>query len=1005
MELAQAGNTITCIVQDNEGPIIGANVLVKGTINGGTTDVNGKVTLQNVPSNAVLVVSYIGYLTQEVDVEGKQNLEIMLREDARSLEEVIVVGYGTQKKVNLTGSISTVDMSEVTESRPVTNVSQALAGLSAGVQVTSANNRPGNDDATIVIRGPGSLNETSPLVIIDGTEAGINTVNPHDIETLTFLKDAASAAIYGSRAANGVILITTKQGKKGSVKLDYNGYVSFQSIRKTMTPVSNYADYMEYVNEGFRNSKLAEKFSQDAIGAWRNSTDRLLYPNTDWIDETFKSSVSTNHNVSVSGGSDKIRYYSSLGYLNNPGVMENSGQEKYSVRLNVEGDVKPWLKIGTNLSGYYQDLDVGTDNVESVFTYASATTPGMVFRAPDGRYGAMNNLEDDAQSSGNNPLRRLNSVKGSYEKNNVKARFYGTLNPLKGFDVTASYSYEFMDNQREYKPVFTDGWNFQTNTVTSVGKGKSWANNYNEKMKRHFGDIVAKYENSLLNDKLTFNVMAGASQEQYLWKNFGVTKYDLIDMNLSAINAATGDATASGYGTRWAMRSYFGRLNLGWDNKYLFEANLRADASSRFRKNKRWGYFPSFSLGWRISEEDFMKNKGVDNLKLRVSYGALGNNSLGRNKDRDGNYSSQALYGTSNYVWNNALAVGMAQLALSNANLTWESTYKTNIGLDFGFCRNKLTGTVDVFNDQTRDILINLPAPAVHGTSSIPKQNSATVTNRGFEVTLGWRNRISDVDYGVNGNFTYVRNKVNKFKGDDYSLSGANYIKKGHPINSQYLLRVDRIIQTDADMKIVQDMIAARPNAFAAFGVPQKGDLLYKDLNGDGIINNDDKAIVSDGPNPKYLFGLTPYVSFKGIDLSVLLQGQAGIKVFWMTAAYNTPTVRFGYQLNREVVEGRWYEGRTDASYPRLLEYSDTRNTLYSDFYLQNKAFLKIKNIQIGYQIPASLTRKIYIERLRIYGSLENFFTFTKYKGLDPEVNGVAYPTVKQAVIGLNISF
>jgi len=347
----------------------------------------------------------------------------------------------------------------------------------------------------------------------------------------------------------------------------------------------------------------------------------------------------------------------------------------------------------------------------------------------------------------------------------------------------------------------------------------------------------------------------------------------------------------------------------------------------------------------------------------------------------------------------------LAQLKLANALLTWETTYVTNLGVDFGVMDNRLSGTVDVFNKKTEDILINLPAPSVHGTSTLPRQNSATVTNKGIELTLGWQDKAGDFSYGINGNITYVKNKVNKFKGDDYSLDGVNYLREGYPINAQYMLRVDRIIQTDEDLAIVQDMLAKNANAFAAFGTPKKGDLLYKDITGEGIVNSDDREVVSDGNNPKYMFGLNASLGYKGFDLAVLLQGVAGVNVYWQHSQYNTPTVRYGYQLNQEVVEGRWYEGRTDATYPRLLQYSDTRNTQASDFYLEDKSYLKIRNIQLGYTLPQLLVKRMFVERLRVYGSLENFITFTSYKGFDPEVNGMAYPSMKQAVVGINLTF
>lgn len=1019
----QSQVTVKGIVADALGPVIGANVIEKGTTNGTVTDTNGEFSL-TVPSDAVLVVTYIGYVEQQIPVNGQTSINVTLKENTQKLDEVVVVGYGTQKKVNLSGSVSSVNVSELTESRPVTNVSQVLAGMAAGVQVSSTANQPGNNDASISVRGQGTLNTSSPLIIIDGVESAINTVNPQDIESMSVLKDAASAAIYGSRAANGVILITTKQGKKGSLKLEYNGYVSFQSIRNTLEPVSNYADYMELINEGFHNShpESVLPFSQASIDAWRNDGGKnpLLYPNTNWIKETFQPATAQNHVVSMSGGSDKIRFYTSFGYSNNPGVVENAGYKRYNGRFNIEADVKPWLTLGAQLNGYVADMEPAGDYdgptvkksmLDEMFANAAATSPGMVFRAPDGRYGAMNNLEDDPQSANNNPLRRLNYIAGNYRTNNIRARFVGTLKPFKGFSITASYSHEYTDNQRESKPVLIDGWNFQTGTVTWADTRKSSIMNYNGKTERDFGDIVGRYETHLLNDRLGLNVMFGGSEEQYLDKNFSATKYDLIDQSLSVINGAVGDASASGTSTDWAMHSFFGRVNLDWESKYLLEANIRGDASSRFLSNKRWGYFPSVSGAWRMDQEAFMAplvEKGLSNLKLRLSYGSLGNNAVG-NYDALSVYANASSAGTSyNYSLNNLVAMGLAQAALANPELTWESTYVTDAGVDFGFLNNRLTGTVDYFNKKTKNILINLPAPDVHGIADIPKQNSAQVTNKGVELTLGWQDKINDFSYGVNGNFTYVKNNVDKFKGkgvDGQSLSGVNLTWEGHSINSQYLYRVDRIVQTDEDMKQVQQMKDKNPNAFSAFGEPQKGDFLYKDLNNDGVIDSKDREICSDGPNPKYFFGLNLNASYKGFDASVLMQGVAGVKVYWQTAAFNTPTINKGYQLNKEVAEGRWYEGRTDATYPRLLEMSDKRNLQASDFYLQNKAYLKIRNIQLGYTLPKAWTNLLQIERLRIYGSLENFITFTKYKGFDPEVDGMNYPSMKEAVIGLNVTF
>ena len=1016
---------ISGTVVDGSGePVIGANVVVKGTTNGTITDLDGKFTLK-VPAECVVVVSYIGYNSQEIRVTSSTTrLSVSLKEDSKTLDEVVVVGYGVQKKVNLSGSVSSINMDELTESRPITNVSHALAGMAAGVNVQSASNQPGNDDATIQVRGQGTLNDSAPLVIIDGVESSISSVSPQDIEAMSVLKDAASAAIYGSRAANGVILITTKQGKAGSMKIDYNGYVSFTSptIPSTMDPVSNYADYMELINEGYTNSNSNAVFSPEVIQSWRNDNGQnpLLYPNTNWLDDTFRNSVAHNHVLSMSGGTEKIRFYSSFGYQNNPGVMENTGFEKFTGRLNVSADLKPWLSLGVQANGYVSNMDPAanydsSDNttaVSEVFTYASATTPGMVFRAPDGRYGAVNNTEDAAQSSVNNPLKRLNAVAGNIRKTNMRARFFGTLKPFKGFSITASYTYEFLDEDRSRKPVFIDSWNFQTNTVTATTRGRTSLYNYDGKTQRFFGDVVARYESRFLKDRLGLNAMIGASQERYYTHNFSASKYDLIDLSLNVMNAAIGEASASGSSAEWAMRSFFGRVNLDWESKYLLEVNLRADQSSRFLSKNRTGYFPSASVAWRIEQEPFMANlvdKGLSNLKLRLSYGSLGNNSVG-NYDALATYANRPSSGTAyNYVLNNALVLGLVQARLANPDLTWESTYMTNVGVDFGFFNNRLTGTVDYFHKRTKDILIDLPAPMVHGSASIPKQNSATVTNQGVELTLGWQDKVGEFSYGITGNFTYVKNMVDKYKGTDkggMTISGANVIWEGHPINSQYLLQVDRIIQTDEDLAIVNEMLANNPKAFDAFGVPEKGDFLYKDVDDNGIIDLNDRDIVSDGPNPKFQFGLNLNAAWKGIDFAILFQGQAGAEVYWQNDLVNTASVRQGYQLNKEVCDGRWYKGRTDASYPRLLEYQDQRNKQVSDFYLENLSFLKIRNIQLGYTLPKTWTNKLTLDRIRVYASMENFFTFTSFRGFDPELGAtVAYPAMKSMVVGVNVTF
>ncbi len=999
------------IVDVNEIPIIGANIIeVDSDGNGTVTDFDGNFTLE-VAENAVLRVTYIGYLEQNINTTGQTVFNITLQEDTKTLEELVVVGYGVQKKVNLTGSVSSIDVGDLAETRPVTSLSSSLHGLAAGLHVNQGNARPGDDGATLRIRGQGTLNNSSPLVIIDGVEGNMNDLNAQDVENISVLKDAASAAIYGSRAANGVILITTKSGSEGALRLNYNGHVSTQAATNLIKPVSNYADYMELYNEALRsgdpNAQL--QFSQASIDLWRanENGDQLMYPNTDWTEEVFSPSTSQNHNLSFSGGTGKLSLFGSFGYLDNPGIIENSGFERYSARLNASAQVKDWLRLGINASGYVSNTDIGTNLLDaSVFAFAAASTPGMVIRSPDGRYGAPNNSEDDPQA--NNVLERVNSQKGGIQRNQMQTRFFAELTPLEGLTIEGSYNYTFRDEQREQQPVFIDRWNFLTNTIARSGTGRTSITNRNDKQFRYFMDATARYESSLFDNRLGYSLMAGASQESYKESWFQAGKFDLTDPSLSVLNAATVDASASGNATDWAMRSYFGRLNLNWMERYLFEANLRYDGSSRFRSGKdRWGAFPSFSAAWRIDQEEFMSDyTWLDNLKLRLSYGSLGNNSIG-------NYEYQALYASSNYILNDALVVGFAQNALANAILTWESTIITNIGVDFDMLRGRLTGTVDLFNKTTKNILIDLPAPLVVGNATIPKQNAAEVRNRGFELTLGWNDKVGEVDYRVNGNFSFVDNEVTSYKGDERTIDGTNVIQEGFPINIQYVLAVDHIIQTDQDLAIVQEMIDNAPidevsgqrrNPFATFGRPQKGDLLYKDMNGDGVINNDDRYMVGHGTAPRVNYGFSLGASWNGFDLSVLLQGVAGIKVHWLDNYYR-PTVNYGNNINKEIAEGRWYEGRTDATYPRLLPQAYTINSHASDFWIADKSYLRVKNIQLSYLIPGNLTEKIGIEGIRLYTNLENYFTFTKYKGFDPELSGINYPVMKQTTFGINVSF
>lgn len=1003
--LSQNHRVVGNVYDSNGVPIIGATIKIKSSSLGTVTDEKGQFIFENLDPNAILEISYVGYQNLEYPVNNQTNLSIELNEDTELLDEIVVVGYGTQRKVNLTGAVTSIDISKVAETRPLTNLSTSLAGLAPGLFVRSSNNDPGSS-ASLLVRGQGTLSNSAPLVIIDGVEGDISRIAPQDVANISVLKDAASSAIYGSRAANGVILITTKRGELGKIVINYDGYYSSQSVSKKMPFVSNSVRYMELTNEAAKNSNMAQVFSNENIELWRQNEggDPLLWPNSDWNDMLFRSTSVMNHNFSASGGTESLKSYISFNYSSSPGIIENTGYERYSVRSSNQLTVTPWLEIGLNLNGTITDKDRGSSRLASMFENSTTAVPTVVARHPDGRFGATNNSEDNPGASAPNVLDRI----GDDNSHTVNTKLYFNLNPIEGLNMDGSYNYNFFVNKLTTIPVQIDKWNFQTNTISAPGSNTVlFVENQESRNVRNFMDFTTSYEKNVLNDKLYYKVMIGASQEQYKAETFFASKQNLIDAGLTQIDAATGAMNATGNLTDWAMASVFGRVNLSWLDRYLFEFNVRRDGSSRFLENNRWGTFPSASAAWRISEEPFLdaaNEEWLDNLKLRVSYGSLGNNATS-------NYESIPILGVAKYVLNNVPTLGFYQPRIANSNLTWETTTVSNLGIDFGFFKNKLSGSIDVYDKFTHNILINLPAPFVHGNAGLPTQNSAQVRNRGLEVNLGWRDNIDEFGYFFETNFSYNKNKVEKFKGDEYSLNGIYMIKEGLPINTAYILEVDRIVQTQEDLNLVQQMVdnaqldenGNKMSAFP-FGIPKMGDFLYKDTNNDGLINDNDRVNVGSGSNPLFFYSFSIGANYKGFDASVFMDGVGGTKEYFSNDFY-TPILRWTRIINGEIADGRWYEGRnTPATYPRLMMEGNTLNLRSSDFWYKSNSFFKIRNIQVGYTLPQNVVSKIDVTRLRLYVGLENYFTFSKWNGLDPEVPGMNYPSMKQAVFGINLT-
>ena len=831
-------------------------------------------------------------------------------------------------------------------------------------------------------------------------------------ESISILKDAASSAIYGSRAANGVILITTKKGSEGSSRITYSGNVSFEKIANRLNLVTDYADYMEIQNAGLVVNGQAPRFSQGKIDEWRNDAGQnpTVYPNTDWQDHIYRSpSVVQNHNISAIGGTKTVRYNMSFGYINNPGMIYNTNYRRYQLRSNIEADIKPWLKVGTNIYGFVDTNNPSADNAAAggdvIFGYgAFNTVPGMTLYDPEtGLYGGIQNPEE-VNVSNANPYRRMWFYKSEFpiRTRRAVAKVYGQLKPIKGLTIDASYSYNYWNRNIEHHLCDRDLYRFTMDGPVLLREGvvRTYIRKYNYRNTFRTSDVTARYDFQW--DKLDASAMIGASQEYNKYEYEYFRRYDLADDSLTGMDAGATLGPEGGYYTEWAMRSYFGRINLAWDDKYLLEFNLRSDGSSKFAPDQRWGWFPSLSAGWRISQEKFMEDyqDWLSQLKLRASYGSLGNNAT------TSYYMYQSLFSPVNHVLNNTATSGMAQTALSNANLTWETTYMTNIGIDFGFLNSRLSGSMEWFNKDTKGILISLPVPLEHGTAAVPNQNAGEVNNRGVDFELNWNDRIGKVNYSVGLNFGFVNNKVTKFQGDVSSINGVYKIQEGKPINQLYVLQVDRIVRDEQDMAYVQSLVDQNPDYFATYQRPELGDFLFKDSNNDGKLDADDRVEIGHGNMPRFTYGANLGLSWNGFDLSMLLQGVGNYQVYYNNQAFRFVTV-LGQSLIKDITDNAWTpENPYNSKYPILRNDANSKNQVASDAFVHNAAYLCCKNLQLGYTVPKRVSQKFFVENLKVYTSIDNLFTISSFPGLDPEIAAnVGYPSIRQYSVGINVSF
>ena len=976
LAVAQNTHRVSGTVVSNGESVIGASVMVKGTTQGAVTDVDGFYTIQTTPG-AVLVFSAIGYEPQEVNVAGRTKIDITLEESSLLLDDAVVVGYGVQKKVNLTGAVASVSTKEL-EGKPINNVLEGLQGTTPGLVIQQGSSTPGGVPS-MNIRGYNTMNDNNPLVIIDGIEGSLANLNPGDIEQISVLKDASSTAIYGSRASNGVILVTTKKGSEGEVHVDYDMSMGWQQATALPTVVDSWI-YAELYNEAAVNSGRTVKFGPEEIAAFRNGGT-----NVKWINELYKNSaMQHNHNLSVTGGTKNLSYMASLGYVDQNSLFKGPdyGYKRYNGRINLSHKVGERLTV--NATAQY------TRNVIKDHAYWTEWIIEQCNRMPaiyeiknaDGTYNY-------PSGSNSNSLERLET--GGYRQSRNED-VSGTINAdfkiIDGLHLNATIGGRSINNGTHE--------NRMASAAAASGDKENHISESSYRATKLTTTVTLNYEKTF-GEKHNFAALVGYAYEGESAKDYNTqrltdnAKYDIFVGNLS------GDKVSNGGGASdWSLYSAFGRLTYNYDEKYLAEFNIRNDYSSYFAKGNRSGLFPSLSLGWRISQESWWENirPVIPSLKLRGSWGLVGNNRIGAYR------YMQTVSVTQGYNFGGEL-VPTAYFSSVDPSIKWETTRMANIGLDIAFLKNDLNVSFDYFNNRTRDILVSLPVPGLFGNGA-PTSNAATVASQGWEFSVNYHFRTGAVNHNIAGNISDSWNKVVDTKGETlyYGYDVVSVIKEGYPLYSYYALRNNGLFQSD-------DEAASSPHLEGI--VPRAGDIRYVDKNGDKVINDDDRFVVGND-FPRYTFGLSYNLQWKGFFFSAFLQG-VGMRSRWMRgeaveAFHNNNE---GPVLDFHV--DRWTPVNTDASYPRLTMGSESaNNATKSDFWIQNAAYLRLKNVQLGYSFQGDWMKKIRLSSLRVYGSIENALTLSSMRGgWDPEYNadgsGRAYPVARVYSFGLNVKF
>ena len=969
--------TVQGVVKDQTGEtVIGASVMEKGTTNGTITGIDGDFSL-NMSPNGTLVVSFVGYKTQEVQVKGQKQLQVVLSEDAEMLDEVVVIGYGTMKKSDLTGAVSSIGNKDIKDS-PVSNLGQAIQGKISGVQIVDAG-KPG-DNVSIKIRGLGSINNCDPLVVIDGvpTDLGLSSLNMADVERLDVLKDASATAIYGSRGANGVVMITTKRGTEGKGKLAVSANYSFQNATNVPS-LLNAAQYAELSNDMMVNS------GRNPNPEWANPSE--LGAGTDWMDELLRTGVMQNYTVSYSGGNEKSHYYVSGGFLDQSGIVKSVNYRRFTFQSNSDAQVLKWLKFSNNITFSADTKKSGSYNIGD----ALKALPIYPVKNEDGSWSGPDG-NSEWYGSTRNPIGPTELNKSQTDGYNFLANLTAELTFTKWLKFKSTFGYDakfwFIDN-------FTPKYNWKPTPTEETSRYKS-----DNKSFTYLWDNYFLFDHTFA-EKHRVGLMAGMSAQwntnDYLNAQKNVFMFD----NVHEMDNGEEMYAIGGNETEWALLSYMARVNYSYEDRYLLTATIRRDGSSRFGKKHRWGTFPSVSVAWRASQEKwFPKNDYINDLKVRAGYGVTGNQAS------VGNYSYLASYNTSVYPFgiSSGNQTALVSSTLANPYIHWEEVAQTNIGFDASLFNSRVMFSFDAYLKETRDMLVKASIPITSGfeDTTTTYTNAGKVRNQGIEMSLHTINLTGELGWETNLTATYNKNKIKDLNSDvPYYINQINnsyvtMLAKDYPINVFYGYVTDGIFQNQSEV----NTHAVQPGA-------EPGDIRFRDLNNDGVINDSDRTVIGN-PNPSWLFSMNNSLSYKGFELSVFLQGIAGNKIYNANNIDNTGMAA-AYNQTTDVLK-RWQGEGTSNSMPRAVFGDPNQNTRVSDRFVENGSYLRLKNITLSYTFPKQWLQKAQIENARLWLSCENVATITGYSGFDPEVgiNGIdqnRYPISRTFSLGLNFNF